>query len=54
MKMLRYRLGRFVIHLGLRILPPSRTRSELFGVIDVWASGVRDTVSAARIEGRTK
>lgn len=37
----RYYAGRTVIHLGLRLLPSGRVRSELYQLIDVWASGVR-------------
>lgn len=51
MKMLRYRIGRLVVHAGLRIMPPSRARSELFTLIDLWSTHVRLTIERARKEG---
>jgi hypothetical protein len=41
MKTIRYRVGRAVVHLGLRIMPAGRSRSELYQLFDIWASHVR-------------
>lgn len=41
MQLWRYAIGRALIHLGLRVMPAGRVRSELYALIDVWASDVR-------------
>lgn len=45
MRLFRFRLGRFFLHLGLRILPPGRVRSELYALMDQWSSKVMTTIS---------
>jgi hypothetical protein len=40
MRMLRYRIGRAVLHAGLRILPAGRVRTELTILIQHWARNV--------------
>lgn len=44
MRLWRFRIGRALIHAGLRIMPEGRVRSELYGLMDQWATKVRDTV----------
>lgn len=39
-RMLRFLLGRALIHLGLRVLPSGRVKSELYQLIDEWATTV--------------
>lgn len=40
MRRLRFQLGRALIHIGLRVLPAGRVRSELYQLIDEWATRV--------------
>lgn len=40
MRMMRYRLGRFLMHAGLRVLPPGPVQSELYTLVDQWATKV--------------
>lgn len=37
-------MGRAVMHLGLQIMPPSRTRSELFALMDQWSTKVQEAI----------
>ena len=39
-RLLRFQVGRFIIHSGMRVLPPGRVRSELYKLIDEWATKV--------------
>jgi hypothetical protein len=41
---LRFTLGRAVIHAGLRIMPRSRARSELYTLFELWGTGVSKAV----------
>lgn len=34
MNKMRYRVARFLMHAGLRIMPPSRYKTELIGELD--------------------
>jgi hypothetical protein len=43
-RMLRISLGRTIIHFGLRVLPGGRVRSELYQLIDEWATKVLKTI----------
>lgn len=36
----RYTIGRWLVHLGLRIMPAGRVRSELYTLLDEWATRV--------------
>jgi len=40
----RYRVGRFLVHLGLRVMPPGRVKDELTEVIREWGEHVVRTV----------
>jgi hypothetical protein len=44
MRYLRHSIARWLIHLGLRVMPPGRARSELDGVIREWGEHVVRTV----------
>ena len=46
MRMLRFRLGRWFLHIGLRVLPPGRVQSELYALVDQWATKVHAIVDA--------
>lgn len=39
-RLLRFRIGRFIIHSGMSILPRGRVRSDLYQLIDEWATRV--------------
>ncbi len=41
MRLLRFHIGRALLHAGLRALRPGRVRSELSALMDVWATRVR-------------
>ena len=36
MKYMRYAIARWVIHLGLKIMPPGRARNELTDMMWIW------------------
>lgn len=36
----RYTLGRWLVHFGLRIMPAGRVRSELYTLLDGWSTRV--------------
>ncbi len=40
MRLLRFRIGRALIHLGLRVLPAGGVRTEITGVLEQWAQKV--------------
>ena len=40
-RLVRFRVGRALIHAGLRVLPPGRVQTELYALVDQWASRVR-------------
>ncbi len=40
MRNARYWLGRHLVHLGLRVMPQGRARSELFRLFDEWGTRV--------------
>lgn len=42
--LVRYHVGRWLIHAGLRAMPPGRARSELFALLDQWATKVRQSL----------
>jgi|GEM_PF-6942974 len=46
MRMLRFHIGRALLHAGLRTLPPGRVRCELSALIDKWSTKVQHEVSA--------
>lgn len=41
----RFWLGRHLIHLGLRILPPGRVRYEITEALYLWSEEVRRTLA---------
>jgi hypothetical protein len=43
----RFALGRHCVHLGLRIMPPGRVRSELLQLMDTWCTKVNRTIKEA-------
>lgn len=45
MTLLRFTLGRALIHLGLHALPKGRVRSELFSLVDEWTTRVRKEIA---------
>ena len=45
MRHIRFTIGRAMIHAGLRILPQGRVRSELFTLVEIWATKVRDEIA---------
>jgi hypothetical protein len=44
MRMLRFRVGRALMHLGLNILPPGRVNDELTEILNEWGRKVLRTV----------
>lgn len=48
MRLLRFWLGRVLIHVGLRVMPPGRVRRELHGMLALWGARVRLEVEAGR------
>jgi hypothetical protein len=46
-RMLRFRLGRALIHTGLRAFPPGRARDELTVVLWSWGNAVRAELANA-------
>jgi len=40
----RFTVGRFVIHLGLAIMPPGRVKEELICLMEIWADKVRSVI----------
>jgi hypothetical protein len=44
MRMLRYIVGRWLIHLGLRVLPRGRVRDEIHNLLGAWAYRVRSAL----------
>jgi hypothetical protein len=44
----RFAVGRWLIHLGLWVMPRGRSRSELYEMLQVWGIGVSATVAAHR------
>jgi hypothetical protein len=47
--MWRYRLGRFLMHLGLRVLPHGRIRAELSAMMWAWGMKVQVTTTAKKL-----
>jgi len=47
-RILRFRIGRFIIHSGMRVLPPGKVRSDLYQLIDEWATRVYNDSNRAR------
>lgn len=47
MRMLRYHLGRSLVHAGIRVMPSGRVKSELYALIDHWSTKVRDTIATS-------
>lgn len=43
--MIRFAIGRALIHLGLSVMPRSRARSELYQLFELWGTHVRDAVT---------
>jgi len=41
---LRYIVGRWFVHAGLAIMPCGRARSELYQLLELWGTKVRETV----------
>jgi len=44
MRLLRFAIGRMLIHAGLKVMPPGRVRSELFQQFELWSTKVRNHV----------
>lgn len=38
--MFRFSIGRFLVHLGLNIMPPGRAKAELVSLFEKWAEHV--------------
>jgi len=47
MEMMRFRIGRFLLVMGLRVLPRGRVQSELSSLFDVWSTKVYHQIDAA-------
>ena len=45
MTLLRFRIGRWLIHAGLRMWPQGRARQELTGVLADWGLKVRQEIA---------
>lgn len=45
MRMLRFKLGRALIHAGLKAFPPGRARDELTSLLWEWGAKVRTAVA---------
>ena len=41
----RYRIARWLMHLGLSIMPPGRAKTEVLALLGAWGRHVMDTVS---------
>jgi hypothetical protein len=50
----RYTLGRWLVHLGLRIMPAGRIRSELYTLLDEWGTRVYAELAIAQAALKTK
>jgi hypothetical protein len=46
--MIRFWLGRQLIHLGLRALPQGRVRRELYRTIELWGEQVRQELTSRK------
>lgn len=46
MQRVRYIIGRWLIHTGIRVMPWGRVRNELMALVQQWSDGVRATVRA--------
>lgn len=50
-RLLRFTVGRWLIHAGLRALPPGKVRTELEDMLRWWGNGVRARVAEDRARG---
>ena len=48
--MLRLHVGRWLIHTGLKALPPGKVKTEVTAVLQAWGDHVRATVTANWID----
>lgn len=48
LRMARFRIGRWLIHAGIRAMPHGRCRSELSNALWAWGMKVNATVVACR------
>lgn len=47
-QLIRFSLGRALIHLGLSVMPEGRARSELYQLLELWGTKIRADVIAAK------
>ena len=45
-KLCRFSVGRFLIHLGIKTLPPGRVRNEIVEALFCWSEEVRAALRA--------
>jgi len=45
---MRYTVGRWLIHAGLKAFPPGVVRDEVTGALNAWGRHVRDVLAKAR------
>ena len=48
MNRIRYTVGRWIMHAGLRVMPHGRGRRELDQILTAWGRHVIETVETAR------
>lgn len=53
-RMTRFRLGRWLMHMGLKTLPPGICRTELSNLLWAWGMKVSATVVANRSAGNAE
>ncbi len=44
----RFAIGRWLVHLGLAVMPPSRARAELYQLFELWGTRVSALVRTAK------
>ena len=50
----RYRIARWLMHLGLSIMPPGRAKTEVLALLGAWGRHVMDTVSNGNSDGHDR
>jgi hypothetical protein len=49
MRMIRFAVGRALIHAGLAVMPPGHVKDELYDLLKLWGDHVTAAVAANRV-----